>query len=94
MLSLKTQRLARIFVRGRGPTRAADAGGCGPACLHARITAAMSCLSAPRNAIFVCVNGGRRHREKRKCEQCRSGSGELFEVGFILFFSLFLCRSG
>ena len=31
----------------------------------------MSRLSAIRNAIFVGVNGGSRHREKRECEQAR-----------------------
>jgi hypothetical protein len=62
---LITKGIAGILGRGGCRTNAADAGGCGPACLHARITATMSRLRATRNAIVVSVNGRRRHHEKR-----------------------------
>ena len=44
----------------------------------------MSRLSAIGNAIILCLSGGRCHREKRKCEQRRSGGGELFRSRFHL----------
>jgi len=62
---LITKGIAGILGRGGCRTNAADAGGCGPACLHARITATVSRLRAIRNAIVVSVNGRRRHHEKR-----------------------------
>jgi hypothetical protein len=62
---LITKGIAGILGRGGCRTNSADAGGCGPACLHARITATMSRLRATRNAIVVSVNGRRRHHEKR-----------------------------
>src|SRR3981081_930001 len=90
LLLLITQGIAGILGRGIKRTRSADAGGCGPACLHGLITAAMSCLSAIRNAIVVCLSGGRCHHEERKCEQRRGGGDELFRSRFHLFFFLFL----
>jgi hypothetical protein len=50
----------------------------------------MSRLSAIRNAIFVGVNGGSRHREKRECEQARCRGSEGLRSRFHLFFFLFL----
>jgi hypothetical protein len=48
----------------------------------------MRCLSAIRNAIVVCLSGGRCHSEKRKREQRRSGGCELFRgrSHFVFFF--------
>src|SRR6266852_7475166 len=77
LLWLISQRIARSLGRRNERARAADAGECGPACLHGLIAAAMSCLSATRNAVIVCLSGRRCHHEKRKCEQRRSGGGEL-----------------
>lgn len=89
LLSL-TKRIAWIAGRGGGGTGAADAGRCGPAGLHARVTAAMRCLSAIGYAIIFCVSGGRAHRQKRECERGRSQGGELLRSRFHVFFFLFL----
>ncbi len=74
--------IAGALGRGTERARSADTGGCGPACLHARITTAMSGLSAIRNAIVVCPSGGRCHHEERECEQRRGGGGEFFRSRF------------
>lgn len=50
----------------------------------------MSCLSATRNAVIVCLSGRRCHHEKRKCEQRRSGGGELLRSRCHSVFFLFL----
>src|SRR5712692_12063092 len=89
LLWLISQRTARILGRRIERARAADAGGCGPACLHGLIAAAMSCLSATRNAVIVCLSGRRCHHEKRKCEQRRSGGGELLRSRCHPVFSCF-----
>ena len=90
LLWLISQRSARIRGRSIERARAADAGGCGPACLHGLIAAAMSCLSATRNAVIVCLSGRRCHHEKRKCERRRSGGGELLRSRCHSVFFLFL----
>src|SRR5260370_29542914 len=90
LLWLISQRIARILGRRNERARAADAGGCGLACLHGLIAAAMSCLSATRNAVIVCLSGRRCHHEKRKCEQRRSGGGELLRSRCHSVFFLFL----
>src|ERR1700687_2126787 len=85
-----SQGVAGSFGRGSERARAADPGGCGPACLHGLISAAMSCLSAIRNALVVCLSGGRCHNEKRKREQRRSGGCEFFRGrSHSVFFFLF-----
>src|SRR5665213_393090 len=89
LLSL-TKGIAGILGRGSGRTGAADAGGCSPACLHARITAAMRGLRAIGNAIVFCVSDRRAHRQERECEQGRSRGGELLRSRSHLFFFLFL----
>jgi hypothetical protein len=89
-LWLKTKGIARIPGRQAGPTNAADPGGCSLACFHARITAAMCCLSAAGDAIVFCVNGRRCDREKRECEQAGSRGGKRLRGWFHLFFFLFV----
>ena len=89
LLSL-TKGIAGILGRSGGRTGAADAGGCGLACLHARITAAMRGLRAIGNAIVFCVSDRRAHRQERECEHGRSRSGELLRSRSHLFFFLFL----
>jgi len=84
-----TKGIAGILGRTGGRTNAADAGGCGLAGLHGRITAAMRRLSATGNAIVRCLNGRRCHGQKRECEQRRGRGGQRLRSRFHLFFFLF-----
>ena len=86
LLRFKGECIAALTLgRRTGRTHAADAGGSGLACLHGRITAAMSCLSTVRDAVVVCPGTGRRHRDKRKCEQRRSRGCERRRIPFHFF---------
>ena len=85
--------ISHRIVRGRRRcglrARAADTSRCGPAGFHGWITAAMRRLSAVRNAIIICVSGGRRHQKtrKRQCGRCRGG--KRLPSWLHLFFFLF-----
>jgi len=59
------------------------------ACLHGLIAAAMSCLSATRNAVIVCLSGGAVITKNAIANSVAAEAVNFFEVGVILSFCYF-----